>query len=211
MKHPAKYTKTLMPVFVSMLEPLNSTAKILDPFAGTGRIHELPFDTYGIEIEKEWADMNPKTICGDSTKMHWFQDSFFDAVCTSPTYGNRMADHFKASDTSKRNTYMHTLGRELTQNNSGKMHWGDDYKNLHESVYAECFRVMKSGGLFILNMKNHIRNGIEIDVNKWHIECLMKLGFDYVSIASVPVRGNGFGKNGKVRTPYEYVTKLEKK
>lgn len=209
MKHPAKFTKTLMPIFAELLSTLPKTAKVLDPFAGTGKIHELPYDTHGIEIEPEWAAMHPKTICGDSTKMK-FSSGFFDAICTSPTYGNRMADHHEAKDNSKRNTYTHVLGRKLTENNTGAMQWGDDYKRLHEDVYAECFRVLKSDGILIINMKNHIRQGIEIDVNKWHIECLVKLGFDLERIVTVPLKGNGFGANGKVRTGVEYINMLRK-
>jgi DNA modification methylase len=209
MKHPAKFTKALMPIFVELLSTLPKTSKVLDPFAGTGKIHELPFDTYGIEIESEWAAMHPKTICGDSTKMS-FSDDFFDAICTSPTYGNRMADHHEAKDNSKRNTYTHVLGRKLANNNTGAMHWGDDYKRLHEDVYAECFRVLKLNGILLINMKNHIRNGVEIEVNKWHIECLVKLGFDLEKTLTVPLKGNGFGANGKVRTGVEYVNMFRK-
>ena len=32
---------------------------------------------------------------GDSRQMH-YPDGMFDAICTSPTYGNRMADHHNA-------------------------------------------------------------------------------------------------------------------
>ena len=198
MKHPAKYSEELLPLFKNILvkNNLQPDSKILDPFAVTGRIHELPFDTYGIEIEPEWASMHPRTTCGDSSKMG-FADSFFDAICTSPTYGNRMADCHVAKDKSKRNTYTHVLGRQLNENNTGQMQFGDDYKRLHEAVYAECFRVLKPNGILIVNMKNHIRQGVEVDVNKWHIECLVKLGVDLQEIVTVPLRGNGFGANGK--------------
>jgi DNA modification methylase len=211
MKHPAKYSEELLPLFKNILvkNNLQPDSKILDPFAGTGRIHELPFDTYGIEIEPEWASMHPRTTCGDSSKMG-FADSFFDAICTSPTYGNRMADCHVAKDKSKRNTYTHVLGRQLNENNTGQMQFGDDYKRLHEAVYAECFRVLKPNGILIVNMKNHIRQGVEVDVNKWHIECLVKLGVDLQEIVTVPLRGNGFGANGKARTGVEYINVFRK-
>jgi DNA modification methylase len=209
MKHPAKYSAALLPLFEKILfdSGLHKDSKVLDPFAGTGKIHSLPFDTQGIEIEPEWASMHPKTLCADSTAMP-FADDVFDAICTSPTYGNRMADHHDAKDGTKRNTYTHVLGRQLKENNTGKMHWGDDYKRLHESVYAECARVLKPGGVFIVNMKNHIRKGVEIDVNKWHIECIIRLGFDLESIIPVPLKGNGYGANGNVRTGVEYINVL---
>ena len=35
---------------------------------------------------------------GDSRQMH-YPDATFDTICTSPTYGNRMADHHEARAT----------------------------------------------------------------------------------------------------------------
>ena len=65
-KHPAKYTDHLLPVFEDLLK---GCTKVLDPFAGTGKIHSLPFDTVGVELEKEWAEMHEKTIVGDATDL----------------------------------------------------------------------------------------------------------------------------------------------
>ena len=55
-----------------------------------------------------------------------FSDATFDMVVTSPTYGNRMADHHNAKDGRRRITYTHNLGRTLTPGNSGAMQWGED-------------------------------------------------------------------------------------
>ena len=203
-KHPAKYTDVLLPVFEKMI-PVGSF--VLDPFAGVGKIHNLPFRTVGLEIEQEWASAHPDTICGDATKMP-FQNDFFDVICTSPTYGNRMADSHNAQDGSRRNTYTHVLGRKLNENNSGKMQWGEKYKTFHEIAYKECKRVLKTDGLFILNIKNHIRSGVVIDVHAWHVSALVKLGFTLEETVKVSTPSNGFGQNGKSRVPYEYVTKF---
>jgi len=67
-KHPAKYTDSLLPVFERMLAGCKN---VLDPFAGTGKIHSLPFETVGVEIEKEWAEMHEKTIIGDATDLQF--------------------------------------------------------------------------------------------------------------------------------------------
>ena len=65
-KHPAKYTDVLIPIFEKLLKGSNL---ILDPFAGTGKIHLLPFETIGLEIEPEWANLHKNTIIGDATNM----------------------------------------------------------------------------------------------------------------------------------------------
>lgn len=206
MNHPAKYTKKLMTIFQQMLIGVDS---VLDPFAGTGRIHDLDFNTIGIEIEKEWADMHKDTIHGDSTCMT-FRDKYFDAVCTSPTYGNRMADCHNAKDNSKRNTYTHVIGHKLQENNTGKMQWGKNYRNVNEKVLRECHRVLKDNGTFILNIKNHIRKGEEVNVKNWFIEIMLDIGFYVLKMETVKVNGNGFGANGKIRLNNEYVIKFIK-
>ena len=206
-KHPAKYSYPLINVFREMI---NETDLVLDPFAGTGRIHEVSQNCIGVEIEKEWAEMHNKTICGDSTTLSkMFPENNFDVICTSPTYGNRMADSHNAKDGSKRNTYTHTLGRELNRNNSGKMQWGNNYKSLHIKVYEECKKVLKDDGFFILNIKNHIRKGQEIDVFGWHLSILFELGFILIQLETLNLKGNGFGQNAKIRTGFEYVAKLK--
>lgn len=207
-KHPAKYSDQLLPIFKKMLKDCNN---VLDPFAGTGKIHSIDCDdlfTTGYEIEKEWADMHFKTFHGDSTSMH-FSDNTFSSICTSPTYGNRMADCHNAKDGSKRNTYTHVLGRKLSENNTGKMQFGEKYKETHLKVYSECTRVLVNNGLFVLNIKNHIRKGVEIDVFGWHLKALLGLGFVLRELVNVPVKGNGFGKNSDKKLDFEYVAKFQ--
>lgn len=205
-KHPAKYTDSLLPVFEKML---TGCSFVLDPFAGTGKIHSLPFDTTGLEIEPEWADMHERTLVGDATQMP-FEDASFDAICTSPTYGNRMADCHNAKDSSSRNTYTHKLGRNLNDNNSGKMQWGIPYRNMHIKAWKECFRVLDTEGRLVLNFKNHIRKGVEVDVFSWHVSILLDLGFSLRGVEKVFTNGNGFGQNAELRTGFEYVAEFLK-
>lgn len=208
MKHPAKYSDVLLPVFKEML---SGCSAILDPFAGTGKLRSVFPDCTLLEIEPEWASMQG-AIVGDATDMP-FADCSFDAICTSPTYGNRMADSFidhQPEKKYKRNTYTHQLGRKLSDNNSGAMQWGKKYRELHLKAWAECARVLKPGGLFCLNISNHIRKGKEVFVTEWHIEVLRNIGFSVLEHRKIKTRRNRMGQNGNVRVQYESVVLLRK-
>ena len=152
-----------------------------------------------------------------------------DCVFTSPTYANRMADHHNAADRckacigrtmyegcdpcrkcdgtglSKRNTYRHKLGRPLSEGSSAGMQWGDEYRTFHTQAWAGVYGVLKPGGYFLLNVKDHIRKGDRCGVALWHHEMCLALGFKSVSSVPVPVRGNGFGQNGQTRVDHEWL------
>jgi SAM-dependent methyltransferase len=189
--HPARYSAGLLPIFAGiidynleyyMLGHLVSAGKILDPFAGTGRIHDLRdligCETVGVELEAEWADLHADTICGNALHLP-FEDHEFDVICTSPTYGNRLADSHNASDPERRRSYTHDLGRKLHDDNSGAMQWSLEYREFHLKAWVEAVRVLRPGGLFILNIKDHIREGIQQPVSTWHAATLVSLGLDY--------------------------------
>jgi len=203
MRHPAKYTDCLLPIFSKYLKNMDM---VLDPFAGTGKLREVITNAVLLEIEFEWASMCG-AIVTDSQHMP-FTNNIFDAICTSPTYGNRMADHFidrKEHKNYVRNTYMHYLNRPLHTNNSGRMQWGEKYRNLHINVWNECKRVLKANGIFILNISDHIRNGKQINVSEWHVNILREIGFGLLEIIKVKTPRQRMGKNSKLRVEYEYV------
>ena len=203
MRHPAKYTDCLLPIFSIYL---NYMDKVLDPFAGTGKLREVLPNAVLLEIEQEWAAMN-KSIVADSQYMP-FRTGTFDAICTSPTYGNRMADHFNDHQLHKnyvRNTYRHCLGRPLNKNNSGRMQWGKKYRNLHINVWKECRRVLKRNGLFILNISDHIRLGKHIEVSSWHVKVLEILGFRMLKRYDIKTPRQKMGRNSELRVDCEYV------
>lgn len=138
MRHPAKYTDSLIPVFARMLK---GSTRILDPFAGTGKVFFLERLLPGVqiealELEPEWATMHPRTTIGNVLSIPW-DNNYFDAICTSPCYGNRMADHHDAKDGSSRNTYAHALGRKPHCNNAGLLQWGEDYRRFHIRAWSE--------------------------------------------------------------------------
>ena len=206
MTHPATYPKAVLDVIDELLGPARL---ILDPFAGVGGIHALrPHRvTIGVELEAEWAAMSLFTIVGDATRLP-FADHQFDAVATSPTYGNRLADGYDGRDGSRRFTYRLALGRELTPGNSGALQWGDAYRVFHRCAWEEARRVLKPGGRFILNIKDHIRGGKRQHVTGWHLDVLTAIGFRLVTQREVPVPGIRVGRNADARIGFETVARL---
>lgn len=202
-KHPATYTDSFLPIFSNLL---SGKKVVLDPFAGTGKLAIIK--DYGFEgqvwcneLEQEWATSSSYNVdkwnIGDARDLSWAVG--VDAICTSPTYGNRMADSHNARDKSRRITYTHYLGRKLSDGNSGGMQWGDQYKHLHEQVWNECWKILPSDGLMIVNVSNHIRSGNEVDVVGWHVDCLKSIGFMPVEHIRVHTPRMRFGANSDKR------------
>jgi hypothetical protein len=203
--HPARFTPAVLD---EIGELVAGFSPILDPFAGVGGIHRLPGRTVGVELEPEWAAEHPDTLIADALALPFRADSF-GAVATSPTYGNRMADHHEAKDGSQRATYRHKLGRALTDGNSGAMQWGDGYRVFHEQAWTEAVRVLRPGGRFVLNIKDHIRAGEHQDVAGWHLATLQRLGGRIVALRTVAAAGNRYGANGHLRVDAEIVAALD--
>ena len=218
--HPAKFNNSFIPIFADLLKEKKN---VLDPFGGTGKIAQIKnFGFQGIvycnEIEPEWVNSSQEqvdfwTVC-DAEQLSMYDDNFFESICTSPTYGNRMADTFKLpAKESKRKyiTYMHMLGRKLNHNNTGSMQWGDNYKKKHVKIYQELFRILKLNGIFVLNIANHIRNGKEIEVSEWTKNTLINLNFELINEMKIPTKKMKFGANRNLRVPYEYIFVFQKK
>lgn len=216
MKHPAKYTDTFIPIFS---EILNNCDVVLDPFAGTGKLalikdHGFKGKVICNELEPEWTKSADYDVdewrVGDAAKMDWAEDNSIDAICTSPTYGNRMADHFNAKDGSKRITYRHFLGRPLDESNTGRMQWGEKYRKKHVEVYKECIRVLKNNGKMVVNISDHIRAGEQIPVVDWHKNTLIELGMKLVDEIKINTPRMGFGANAKARVEHEFILVFSK-
>lgn len=80
--------------------------KLLDPFAGSGGVHELEERgvvwTMGVELEEEWASQHPRTQVGDATDLPADWTGAFDVLATSVCYGNRLADGYDGAGECKR-------------------------------------------------------------------------------------------------------------
>jgi hypothetical protein len=207
MRHPAKFSKELLPVFERHLKGLSD---VLDPFGGTGKLREVVPTATIMEIEPEWASLSG-AIVGDATAMP-FADKSFSAVCTSPTYGNRMADSFIDHQPKKkyvRNTYTHAIGRKLTKGNTGCLQWGEEYRRMHEQAWKEVHRVLKPNGLFLLNISNHIRNKEEVKVSEWHLAAAIAVGFKLVKEERIATKRQKMGEHSEASVDNEKVYVLK--
>lgn len=207
-KHPAKYTTTLFSAFVQMIKGCN---RIIDPFGGTGKVFLLnrwypDMDIYAIEIEREWARMS-KAITGNALYLP-FADCAFDGICTSPTYGNRLSDYTLPYSKGGRFSYVDSIGRRLHSDNSGNWQWGEKYRNFHLQVWSEAARVLRERGVFVLNIKDHIRDGQVRPVTEWHIGTILSLGFEIVDHVKINTPSIRYGKNYDKRIEYESVIKF---
>jgi tRNA G10 N-methylase Trm11 len=200
-KHPARFSPTVLAEI-----QFHVYGKVLDPFAGTGKIHRLSrCETYGVEIEPEWAIWDPRTIVGDATALP-FEDEFFDCIATSPCYGNRFADHHVPGKATQR-TYRQDLGRALHPQSAGKLHWdrGPAYREFHVRAWHEAARVLEPEGRFILNISDYICKGRIEPVSEWHLSALRDLGFELRHRTLVPTRRMKHGRNHEARVEGEWV------
>lgn len=211
--HPAKFSKPILDaireiiaVEVERLGPdYPRRPRLLDPFAGVGKIHQLEdvVDTVGIELEKSWADAHPRTEVGDATDLR-FQGGEFDIVGTSCCYGNRMADLYEGdAKESQRYTYRISLGHELSFNSAAGMQWGSEYRSFHVAAWREALRVLVEAGLLIVNVSNHVRDDQVQRVVEWHLTTLIELGCSLVEARPVETQRMGNGANRNLRVDAE--------
>lgn len=219
-KHPAKFSPSILDVIRDQLAVRVAEDAIgLDPFAGVGRCHELGWWVAGNELEMPWCREHVgkgPVACGDATRLP-YRSAVFDFAITSPTYGNRFADKHNARDGSTRRSYTHDLRAALDDpdyhlhpNNTGGMKWGADYWRMHGRAYDEVWRVLKDGGVFIVNVSDFVRRGEIVRVVDWHRRTLHARGFTVEQEVAVETPRMRYGANGDARAAEEKVLVCEK-
>lgn len=219
MRHPAQFSREIL-TLVERHHLLPEVGIVLDPMAGVGNVHKLATATrrtVGVEIEPEWAAAHPDTMVGNCLRLPFGRASF-DAVFTSPCYGNRLADHHRAADPSVRRSYTHDLQhvtgdpeRRLHADNSGTLPaTRDDYWRFHALAWAEVHRVLRPGGRFVLNVSDFIRRGAVVPVVERHCDLVLLGGFTLVKEFRVTTRRMRYGANNQVRVPTESVVVFDR-
>ncbi len=240
-KHPAKYSEPIVDRLQALVQTEARRVRgrvhdgpitVLDPFAGVGRIHRLHnpgrLHTVGIEVEEEWASCHEQTVHADA--FVWlasynvtnaalnripmpFPEVGFDIVATSPTYGNRFADHHHAQDGSRRRSYTHDIGHDLHPNNSGRMHWGPIYWAFHVEAWRLVYGALRPGGLFLLNVSNFYKDRKLVHAVEWHRGAAMGAGFlaagTDATVTTMRLQGVGTDATA-ARAPHEVILRLRK-
>lgn len=220
--HPATYSDAILRYLANGSQL--PEGRILDPFAGVGKIHRLADAdrfTVGVEIEEVWARQHPGNVVADALHLP-FHDECFDGCVTSPVYGNRMSDHHRAKDPSLRRSYTHDLqrsvgdaSRQLHPANSGVLYaWQPAYWTFHRAAWQEVHRVLKPGAKFLLNVSDCWRTvkgqRTIIPVVDRHVDfCVLLVGFVLDEIHRIETPRMKYGANGH-RVPHEVVLEMTK-
>lgn len=117
--HPAPFSSVALEEALKILKRRSRVSpgelvQCIDLFAGEGNIHRLMemwdgIETYGIELEPEWAHKHPRTEVGRAEDTG-YEDEQFDAAFWSPAFANRLADKYDGKGKCKTcNGVGHTL------------------------------------------------------------------------------------------------------
>jgi hypothetical protein len=198
-------------------------------------------DTVGVEIEPEWAACHANTVCADA--FHWLRmlgkrgavlageetsglpmnllmgnqggmgRPLIDMWVTSPTYGNRMADHHDAQDDSTRHGYAFYLGRLPSEGSTSVMPWGPDYWEAHAEAYRLMLAASRPGAPLVLNVSNFPKANAMVDAVEWHRGAAIGAGWlvdRSTRVVKIETSRLRHGQNWQDRATHEVVMSFRK-
>ena len=203
------YTRYNAAVIAAIEARIGDSKRILDPMAGTmERLRELEqpdrgwHRVHGNEIEQRWVDGYPhkRLRQGDARDLP-YKDEKFDVIIVSPSYGNRDSDRSgEWWDNPDRKTYAAALGKNPDPLSLCVPFTDPRYKAGHTLAWAESVRVLKTGGLFVINLKNHVVSSTIQRVSQWHRTILRDvLGLEEIDDTSVATPGRHSGAHSEKR------------
>ena len=80
------------------------------------------------------------------------------------------------------------------------------YRDLGEAVWAEVFRVLRPGSVFVVNTKDPLNVPFRTDTEAQ----LLAAGFQFVEVRHVPIRGLNHGRNAEKKSSFEDLTIVRK-
>ena len=181
-----------------------------------------PWTTVGDATSLEWAndsvDVVATSPCYGNRMADHHDAQERCSACGGTGQGPTFVDHLaergpedcaKCAGTGARDhrriTYRHRLQRPLSPGSAAGLQWGPAYRHLHIAAWREALRVLRSGGLFVLNIKDHVRGGKLQRVPEWHVQTLQALGARLYSARPIETPGMGFGANRDARAEFELV------
>jgi hypothetical protein len=204
--HPCKFSDSILAELDRILhdDPQPVERVIVDPFAGTGEKLDLILrrsEWAGIELEGEWASMNPNVRKGDALDPTAYPPRI-GAIVTSTTYGNRFGDCYlgppcpscKAgrdvpaegcklcygvgADPTGRSSYAVSLGRPPSRGSSAAMKWGPKFWLFHQRWLRLAAFVLDPGPRrLILNVSDFNVDRKRVYAPSWWIEAAEAAGF----------------------------------
>ena len=151
--------------------------------------------------------MHPATMCGNALEL-----PFGGGLLTLSPPHRPMAIGWPTTTTPttrRRCSYTHDMGHPLHPDNTGAMQWGDDYRD-HMAAWEEALRLLRPGGRFVLNIKDHVRGGEYVDVAAWHVRTLTALGCVVSAVRPVGSGSLRAGANADVRVDAELVIAFDR-
>jgi hypothetical protein len=221
-EHPAQYSVAVLAEFAKAIDR-RDIVNVLDPMGGVGGVHKLARPpslldsgkvTTALDIEccyiAKAQELYPdcESVIGDACALPFDTDSF-SAIAVSPSYMNRMRDWFVIGPnrtTKAGQSYALNLGRELDPRNSAHHEMSPEgYWRLHAVAWSESVRVLRPGGLFVLNAKDFVRGGIRQRIVDGHVAILTNLGLSVECRYTIAGKGYGsaVGEHGNARAEGE--------